>query len=321
MQRSLVTMLILGCACLANGWLFFAKIMPTLTPGDPPGYQALYTEGHEPLPVAWTIMLNDTVVGTAVSLAEPTPSGGMVVRSILGLDDLPVAEIVPSWTRLVIGNALAAYPAISLEAASRMQIDARGNLRHFQSVVQIPNSDQKARLEGTIAGDNHVTVSLRAGGVAYEASRFLPGEIALGDELSPQATMPGLYQGRRWVVPVLSPLRPSAKPLVMMYATVDGHEQVQYGDETVTADIVCYRDSPGVHHPPRSQMWVDPRGRVLRHESMILGSKLQFVRCPDDVATSLTSRLVDHDDRFSGFDPLGSSSGPSSATATTGKNK
>lgn len=319
MRRSLVNMLIIGCACLANGWLFFAKIMPTLTPGDPPGYQALYTEGHKPLPVAWEIMLNDVAVGTAVSLAEPTRNAGMIVRSTLRLDDLPVEEIVPAWTRIVIGNVLAAYPAISLKASGRILIDAAGNLRHLQTVVQIPNSHQKARLEGTISGDNHITVSLRAGGVSYEASRFLPIKTNLGDELSPQAIMPGLYQGRRWAVPMLSPLRPSAKPLVTMFAKVDGQELIQYGDQTVTADIVCYRDSPSNHHPPRSRIWVDPSGRVLRHESMILGSKLQFIRCPDDVAASLTDRLADHDDRFSGFTPLGKFPEPAATTNRTGQ--
>lgn len=312
-------MLILSCACLANGWLFFAKIMPTLTPGEPPGYQALYTDGREPLPVAWKIMLDDVEMGTAISLAEPTYNAGMIVRSTLQLNDLPIEEIVPAWTRLVIGNVLTAYPTISLEASGRMQIDAAGELRHFQSVVQIPGSEQKARLEGMISDDNHVSVSLRAGGVSYEASRFLPRGIAVGDELSPQATMPGLYQGRRWVVPVLSPLRPSAKPLVTMYAVVAGQEAVQHGDATVTANLVCYRDSPSVHHPPRSRMWVDPRGRVLRHESMIFGLTLQFVRCPDDVAASLTSRLANQDDHFSGFDPLVSFSQQAHSSANTGQ--
>lgn len=55
MPRPLATMLILGCAALANGWLFMAKILPTLTPGQPPGYKALYSAGAATRPVAWTI--------------------------------------------------------------------------------------------------------------------------------------------------------------------------------------------------------------------------------------------------------------------------
>ena len=304
MQRPLATMLILGCAALANGWLFMAKILPTLTPGQPPGYKALYSAGAAPRPVAWTIMLNDTVIGTAVSLAESTDDAGMIVRSTLRLDQLPIEEIVPAWAKLVIGNVLNAYPTISLQAAGRMKIDEAGHLRHFQSVVQIPESDQKARLEGTISEKNEVSVSLRAGSVVYEASRFLPDEVTLGDELSPQATMPGLYPGRRWVVPVFSPLRPGTKPLVTMFAVVEGQEPMHFDGQLINADIVCYRDAPGGHHPPRSRMWVDPRGRVLRHESVILGSRLQFLRTTDEEAAGLVGKLANHDDHFRGFQPL-----------------
>ena len=94
----------------------------------------------------------------------------------------------------------------------------------------------------------------------------------------------------------------------------------------VTTDIVNYRSDTSDHRPPRSRMWVEPRGRVLRHEAVILGSKLQFVRCPDDVAELMAVRLEDHDEQFAGFPPLdapdrlpGQSSTPISgvATATT----
>lgn len=116
--------------------------------------------------------------------------------------------------------------------------------------------------------------------------------------------MPGLYPGRRWVVPVFSPLRPSTKPLVTMFAMVDGQESVHFDGQLINADIVCYRDAPGGHHPPRSRMWVDPRGRVLKHESVILGSRLQFLRTTDEEAAGLVGKLTNHDDHFHGFLPL-----------------
>lgn len=304
MQRPLATMLILGCAALANGWLFMAKILPTLTPGQPPGYKALYSDGSAPRPVAWTIILNDTVVGTAVSLAESTDDAGMIVRSTLRLDQLPIEEIVPAWAKFFVGNVLKSNPNISLRAAGRMKIDEAGQLRHFQSVVKMPKSNQAVLLEGTISEKNQASVALRAGSVVYEATRFLPDEVTLGDELSPQATMPGLYPGRRWLVPVFSPLRPSTKPLVTMYAVVDGQEPVHFDGQLINADIVCYRDAPGDHHQPRSRMWVDPRGRVLRHESVILGSRLQFLRTTDEEAAGFVGKLTNHDDHFSEFSPL-----------------
>lgn len=301
MQRPPVTFLILALAAVANGWLFVSKILPTLTPGVAPGYQALYRTGNEPLPIGWSIMLNDRAVGSALSLAEETGDGGLIVRSHLRLDHLPVDEIIPSWAQIFLGNVLAAHPTISLETAGRMRIDADGALRQFQSLVRVPGSRQQARLEGTIDAENKVTVSLTAGGIHYETVRHLPDGVSIGDELSPQATMPGLYPGRRWTVPIYSPLRPGHKPLEILHARVSGQETLHFDGQFVTADIVNYRSDIGDHHPPRSRIWVEPRGRVLRHESVILGSTLQFIRCPDDVAELMAVRLEDHDEQFRGF--------------------
>jgi len=304
MQRPLVTVLILATATLANGWLFVTKILPTLSPGTPPGYQAFYTTGSHPLPVAWTIMLNDRAVGSALSLAEQTGDGGLIVRSNLRLEHLPVDEIVPAWAQIFIGNVLAAHPAITLEAAGRMKIDRNGHLRQFQSLVQVPNTKQRVKLEGSISDNNKVVVSLEAGGIHYETDRHLPDNVSIGDELSPQATMPGLYPGRTWTVPIYSPLRPGHKPMEILHAKVEGQETLHFDDQLVTTDIVNYRSDFGDHHPPRSRMWVEPRGRVLKHEAVILGSKLQFVRCPDEVAETMSARLEGHDEQFVGFPPL-----------------
>lgn len=304
MQRPLVTILILATAALANGWLFISKILPSLSPGTPPGYQAFYITGSQPRPVAWTIMLNDRAVGSALSLAEDSGDSGLIVRSSLRLEHLPVDEIVPAWAQVFIGNVLAAHPTISLEAAGRMKIDRYGHLRQFQSLVRVPNSEQRVKLEGSIADDNKVVVSLKAGGIHYETDRYLPDGVSIGDELSPQAMMPGLYQGRTWTVPIYSPLRPGHKPLEILHAKVAGQETLHFDGQLVTADIVNYRSDTSDHHPPRSRMWVEPRGRVLQHEAVILGSKLQFVRCPDDVADLMTVRLEDHDAQFASFPPL-----------------
>ena len=326
MQRPLVTVLILATAAVANGWLFVSKILPTLNPGTPPGYQAFYTTGSQPRPVAWTIMLNDRAVGSALSLAEDSGDGGLIVRSNLRLEHLPVDEIVPAWAQIFIGNVLAAHPTITLEAAGRMKIDRYGHLRQFQSLVRVPDSEQRVKLEGMIADNNKVVVSLKAGGIHYETDRYLPDGVSIGDELSPQAMMPGLYQGRTWTVPIYSPLRPGHKPMEILHAKVAGQETLHFDGQFVTTDIVNYRSDTSDHRPPRSRMWVEPRGRVLRHEAVILGSKLQFVRCPDDVAELMAVRLEDHDEQFAGFPPLdapdrlpGQSSTPISgvATATT----
>lgn len=44
---------------VSSGWLLVEKILPTLSPGSPPGYQALYTSENRLVPVAWTVLWND----------------------------------------------------------------------------------------------------------------------------------------------------------------------------------------------------------------------------------------------------------------------
>ncbi|NBS32182.1 MAG: hypothetical protein EBS83_05070, partial [Planctomycetia bacterium] len=233
-----------------------------------------------------------------------TGDSGLIVRSNLRLEHLPVDEIVPAWAQIFIGNVLAAHPTITLEAAGRMKIDRYGHLRQFQSLVQVPNTKQQVKLEGSISDSNKVVVSLKAGGIHYETDRYLPDNVSIGDELSPQATMPGLYPGRTWTVPIYSPLRPGHKPMEILHAKVEGQETLHFDDQLVTTDIVNYRSDMSDHHPPRSRMWVEPRGRVLKHEAVILGSKLQFVRCPDEVAEMMSTRLEGHDELFVDFPPL-----------------
>ena len=105
--------------------------------------------------------------------------------------------------------------------------------------------------------------------------------------------MLGISQGQHWTVPIYSPLRPSHKPIEILYATVAGHEALHFDDQLVNADIVNYRTTPNDHQPTRSRIWVAPHGKVLQHESTILGAKLLFLRRTDAVAQSLASRL-DH---------------------------
>ena len=174
-----------------------------------------------------------------------------------------------------------------------MTINSRGELRDFQSIVKVPGSQQTVRLRGRITPGNKVTVSLHSGNLQYETTRHLPDNLSIRDELSPQATMPGISQGQHWTVPIYSPLRPSHKPIEILYASVAGHEALHFDDQLVNADIVNYRSTPNDHQPPRSRIWVAPHGKVLQHESTILGAKLLFMRRTDTVALSLASRL-DH---------------------------
>ena len=292
MYRPSVTALILVFAAVANSWLFFSKVLPTITSRAPPGYQSIYTPAKNTSSVAWTIMLNDDPVGSALSVVEPGPFGTISVWSNLQLDDLPLNELLPPWASTMLGtDARKLRSSIKLDAFGYMTINRNGELQEFQSIVKVPGVRQAVHLSGTITPDNKVTVSLRSGDFEYETSRQLPNNFSIRDELSPQATMAGISQGQRWTVPIYSPLRPTRKPIEILYASVAGHEVLYFNNQLVNTHIVSYRTAPNDHQPPRSRMWIGPRGEVLQHESTILGSKLLFLRRPVNDTLSSDNKL------------------------------
>ncbi len=294
MYRPTVTALILALATIANSWLFITRVLPALASDTPPGYQSIYASTKDTSTIAWMISLNDNTVGSALSIVEPSPSGTATVWSNLQLVDLPLNDLLPPWANTLLGaHGGTLHTSIELEAFGRMTINSRGELRDFQSIVKVPGSQQTVRLRGRITPGNKVTVSLHSGNLQYETTRHLPDNLSIRDELSPQATMPGISQGQHWTVPIYSPLRPSHKPIEILYASVAGHEALHFDDQLVNADIVNYRSTPNDHQPPRSRIWVAPHGKVLQHESTILGAKLLFMRRTDTVTLSLASRL-DH---------------------------
>ena len=294
MYRPIITALILVFAAIANSWLFISRVLPTITSDNPPGYQSIYTPTKDTSTVAWTIMLNDRPAGSALSIVEPSPYGTVTVWSNLQLDKIPLNDLLPPWANSLLGANVGTFPpSIELDAFGCMTINSLGELRDFESIVKVPGVEQTVRLHGKITPGNKVTVLLRSGDLHYETSRQLPNDLSIRDELSPQATMAGVSQGQRWTVPIYSPLRPSHKPIEILYASVAGHEVLYFNNQLVNTDIVNYRTTPNDHQPPRSRMWVGPRGMVLQHESTILGAKLLFQRRTDTAAASLTSRL-DH---------------------------
>ena len=103
--------------------------------------------------------------------------------------------------------------------------------------------------------------------------------------------MPGLVMGKRWTVPVYSPLRGGTAALEVLHAEVVGEETLFWEDRLLRVDLVVYRDDPSSHHEPCCRIWVDRSGRVLKQESMIFGSTLTFVRRSDEAAEGLARSL------------------------------
>jgi hypothetical protein len=296
MTRPWYALLVVVFWLVTTGWLFVTKIIPTLLPGTPPGYQALYTTDGRLLPVAWTVQLDGETLGWATSRADRLAAGGMRVESLLHFDRLPLDEVLPAWTRLLVRQSFPQSTVLTLEAAGRLEINGKGQLTSFSSTIDLPDGMDRILLTGTVE-DGDVTIVVRSGAMVYETKRFLPENMAIGDELSPQASLPGLHAGRRWTVPIYSPLRPAQAPIEILHADVGEPETTIWEGQPVTVHVVTYRDDPSSHRAPRAKMWVDRTGRVLRQEAMTMGRRLTFVRRSDDEAARLADGLAIHAQR------------------------
>ena len=272
-----------------SGWLLFEKILPTLAAGTPPGQQSLHAS--QGMPVAWTVYWNDQPLGWSLSQSHREDDGGMEVENTLHFDRLPMNDILPSWAKLILGPSFDPKAICALDARGHLSIDPAGSLRAFRSVIGSPLSAEQVVLNGMI-DKGQVTVLVSAGDAHYSTSRRLPTNISLGDELSPQARLPGLFPNRRWTVPVYSPLRPGTSPLQILHALVEGEENMYWGNRLVRVHLVTYREDPSSSRDPRCRLWVDRAGRVLKHESMILGAKLAFLRRTDDEADVLADMVL-----------------------------
>lgn len=262
---------------ITSGWLVVTKIVPSLRPGAPPGYQALSASDAVLEPVAWTVEWNERPVGWALTELERAPDGGLLVRSRLRFDRMPFGELIPGWVAALMPVSVPRDMATEIETRGHMEIDPSGQLRRFSSVVSVPAAFQTITLEGSCR-QGSLAMHVQAGSLTYDVSRDLPGQITLGDEFTPQAILPGLYEGRRWTMPVYNPLRAAHSPLEILLAEVGGEDMLYWDNRLMRVDLVTYRETATTGGEPRCRLWVDKEGRVLKQEASILGEKLAFVR-------------------------------------------
>ena len=286
---------ILAAWAISMNWLVTAKIVPSWSEDAPPGNQILYATDNKLIPVAWTVLWNDVPVGYAISRSTRLPDRGLEVESLLHFDFMPLDEMLPAWIQAFMQPGAKQRITIPFDTRGTVLLDARGMLRSFASTVAIPGSGSRIALTGTVV-DGLASVIVDAHGMRYDVERRIPDDVMMGDELSPQATMPGLSVGRRWTVPTYSPLRPAGSPIELLHAHVTGEQMFFWQDQLTRVHQVCYRTDPTApHHDPRFKMLVDMNGRVLKQDSIFLGARLTFVRRSDDDAEQLAARIYEEE--------------------------
>jgi len=294
LNRPLIAPLVVAFWCITTGWLLTAKVLPSLAIGSPPGYQAMFATSAAVKPVAWTVQWNERALGWSLTVPRRLVDRGLDVETRLHFDRLPISELFSGWAGTLMQATLPPSRSVAFDARGRLSIDPSGRLRSFFSTIDLPESGGMVTVAGTVV-DGAVTIDARAAGMQYTTTRQLPDALLLADELSPQALLPGIYEGRRWTVPVFSPLAAGPSSLEILHAEVGPEEMIYWDQALVRANLVSYRSDPTSTEPPRCRLWVDKTGRVLRQESMVMGALVSFVRRSDEDAVHLLENVADED--------------------------
>ncbi len=266
-------------------WLFVAKVLPPLQIGEPPSYRSVYavTGDAEPEPVCWDMFWNERPMGWALTTVQRLRSGVTEVKSLVHFSRVPIEELAPPWIRPALRRAVEPVGALAMDANSRLEIDPLGRLSRINSTMRAVGYPAEIVIRGKVQGTT-LEGTVRTGRLVQPFQRHLPADALLGDELSPQARLPGLRIGQEWTVPVYSPLRFSdnRNPVEILHAKVEEHESVVIGEESVLALVVVYRSDSGSilggSRIPRGKLWVDGDGAVLKQTTHLFGSQLTFLR-------------------------------------------
>lgn len=264
-------------------WLVVAKVLPPLRTGEPPNYRTILPTGEVDEPVCWTISMNDKMLGWAASMVDRRKDGMAQMNSRVFLSELPIEDIAPGWLGAVVRPMLNSSGPLDMEAAGRLDIDPLGRLSAFETRMRVARIREALAIRGEIDGAT-LKVVVESGTFSWKSERYLSPQALVGDALSPQARLPGLWVGQKWWMPVYSPFRPPRSPIEILEARVEKTEGVRYDGRAIKAHLVVYRPDSGAgtgqSRETRGKLWVAPDGSVIRQEIMLLSSRLQFDRLP-----------------------------------------
>ena len=267
-----------GFWCLTTGWLIAAKILPAWQPGAPPGHQGSTPpeSGWYPWPGRFPATTGPSAGPSrrATRSEQRRASSSTAVSTSTACrwnEMLPRLGHAPGSARLIAGRSR--QPLRCPGPAGHRR---RGRLAVLLLGGSLPGTSSRSCSRGpSMTGGARFMwppVNLR-----YEVTRHIPTDVMIGDELSPQATMPGLEQGRRWTVPVYSPLRTGHRPSNSCTPRSTGEETFFWDDTLIRVHVVTYREDPiAATAIPAADCWVDRSGRVLRQEAALLGARLDL---------------------------------------------
>jgi hypothetical protein len=292
---------VFACWMASMSWLFVEKILPTLSGGDRPDFDAvLPSEDQPPRPVCWEIQFNGQPIGHASSLAVREADNAGRIESTVQFERLPLSDIISELLGSVGALVKPLWGGsdnlhVKMTVDSRMEIAPGGNLQSFITNVRLADLDTvviqvRGEVDGhkldvavyTPAEDATGPDSMR---LRYRDAIDLPREALVGGALSPQSQLANLEVGQTWTFPVYRPFPPNS-PLQMVEARVERHDVFVWNGQSLKAYQVVFRDDAGsgisIGREPIGKLWVRDDGEVLEQETRLANLTFRFVRMSDE---------------------------------------
>ena len=302
-----------------TSWLVISKILPVIKRGDPPVFSAVAPTGEEdptPQPVCWTVAWDGRPIGWAAQRSaayhsaaqeeeleeeEEEEEEGTKIHSRVEFERLRLNEMKFSALKSMFSPLVEANEPFSMRILNFRRVDEDGRLQLFKSSVHLLDNDDPQFVVFGKVTEEQLNLVFQQGETKFPVKLFLPRDSVVGNEMSPQGYVTGLWEGRTWTSPVYSPLRLPGSPAEVLVALVERQETIHWNGRSNQCWRVTFRRDSGAGsraaEASQGTMWVlhapdSPRdGMVLRQRVDVLGSKLQFERLSREQAQPLADVL------------------------------
>ena len=270
-------------------WLVQDKVLPLLSIGEPPRLPELVDPQLARPPVGWDIFVDQKRLGWALTETVLQDSGMRSIRGRVHLDGVPLADVVPGMLQPIAKLIGCSVGDLKLDACNVLNVDALGNLLYFESSLRVDRPKTLIVMNG-IVDKGQLKIRIRAAGWSVTKDYPYPANALPSDFFSPQASLPGLYKGRAWTVPVYSPLIPSRDPLKIIHASVEDLMPINWNGEMEDVWLVVQRNETGRDDGDQNlvgKLWVRRDGTVVRQQAKLPTSTVTLVRMEDGSAEEL----------------------------------
>jgi hypothetical protein len=226
-------------------------------------------------------------LGWAVSSSSVNSEGFTTIQSHAHFDRIPFEELLPIPLQPLMPR-FGSPGGISMEAQSRLIMDAQGHLNRISFIITTPEYPKPIRVEGYVKNDKFIVTLFPGTGNRFPRWE-LPADAVIGNDLTPLVRLPDLYLDQTWNVRVYNHFGIGTNSrLEMVQAKVERSDILRWEESDRPVWLVVMRRDAGslLGHirPVRGKLWVDHNGTVLQQESYLNNTKLTFTRVNDSRA-------------------------------------